>query len=216
MLDQLGREGVALEKRGVVLRRVSGEVLGVLMLLPGPDAVSLLPHCAGNVGVPADDRAAFGNGQQPGESGGGAGAGAPADRRRHLHCGEAFAPGAHRPVPDAGAQCGTGGRCVPAKGNAPGGFAAALMAAALTIGLVEALLCCALFGWLMRFVPVRRIRAVGQFVAMAPLLLIWGAGPLTRQAKRVFRVAGPPREHTGRAGDGGPCGSRSRRWWREQ
>ena len=29
--------------------------------------------------------------------------------------------------------------------------------AALAAGLFEALLCCALFGWLMRFVPVRRL-----------------------------------------------------------
>lgn len=33
--------------------------------------------------------------------------------------------------------------------------------AALAAGLFEALLCCALFGWLMRFVPVRLVKSVG-------------------------------------------------------
>jgi hypothetical protein len=46
--------------------------------------------------------------------------------------------------------------------------------AALGVGLVAALLCCALYGWLMRFVPPRRLKAAGQLAATMPLLaMIW-------------------------------------------
>jgi hypothetical protein len=49
------------------------------------------------------------------------------------------------------------------------------LAAALTVGLVAALLCCALFGWLIRFVPVRRLKAAGQLVGTLPLMgMMWG------------------------------------------
>jgi hypothetical protein len=42
--------------------------------------------------------------------------------------------------------------------------------AAATVGSVMALLCCALFGWLIRFVPVRRLKAAGQLAATLPFL----------------------------------------------
>ena len=46
--------------------------------------------------------------------------------------------------------------------------------AATAVGSVVALSCCALFGWLMRIVPVRRLKAAGQLAAMLPFLcIIW-------------------------------------------
>jgi len=42
--------------------------------------------------------------------------------------------------------------------------------AAITLGSVEALLCCALFGWLIRFVPVSRLKAAGQLAAVLPFI----------------------------------------------
>jgi hypothetical protein len=48
------------------------------------------------------------------------------------------------------------------------------LAAAWSVGLCAALFCCALFGWLMRFVPARRLRAAGQLVATLPVLsFLW-------------------------------------------
>ncbi len=44
----------------------------------------------------------------------------------------------------------------------------------LTTGLVVGLLCCSLFGWLVRFVPVRRLKAAAAVVQAVPLLVIWG------------------------------------------
>ena len=42
---------------------------------------------------------------------------------------------------------------------------------ALGVGLVVALLCCSLFGWLVRFVPVRRLRAAAVVVQVIPMSL---------------------------------------------
>ena len=42
--------------------------------------------------------------------------------------------------------------------------------AALAVGIAAALLCCALFGWLLRFVPARRLKAAAQLVATLPFL----------------------------------------------
>lgn len=44
------------------------------------------------------------------------------------------------------------------------------LAVALAVGLVLALLCCALYGWLMRFIPARRLKATGQLVGTIPLV----------------------------------------------
>jgi hypothetical protein len=48
--------------------------------------------------------------------------------------------------------------------------------AALAVGLVAALLCCAAFGWLIRFFPPRRLRAAGQLAAAVPFMsmMLWG------------------------------------------
>lgn len=45
---------------------------------------------------------------------------------------------------------------------------------ALAVGLVVALLCCSLFGWLVRFVPVRRLKAAAALAQMLPLAAVWG------------------------------------------
>lgn len=49
------------------------------------------------------------------------------------------------------------------------------MLAALAAGLISALLCCAVYGWLLRLVPARRLRAAGQLCGTVPLLgmMLW-------------------------------------------
>ena len=53
------------------------------------------------------------------------------------------------------------------------------LAAAFAAGIVMALLCCAVFGWLIRFVPPRRLKAAGQVAEVTP----W-AGYLLMQVNR--------------------------------
>jgi hypothetical protein len=49
------------------------------------------------------------------------------------------------------------------------------LAAAFAVGFAAALLCCALFGWMVRFVPVKRLKAAGQFVGALPFMgMVWG------------------------------------------
>ncbi len=58
------------------------------------------------------------------------------------------------------------------------------LAGAFAVGLVSALLCCALFGVMLRFVPVKRLKATGQFAGTLPLLVMMfgrGAGKLFRR-----------------------------------
>jgi hypothetical protein len=51
------------------------------------------------------------------------------------------------------------------------------LAAALAVGLVSALLCCALFGWMLRFIPVNRLKAAGQLAGTLPLMfMMFGRG----------------------------------------
>ncbi len=45
--------------------------------------------------------------------------------------------------------------------------------AALGVGLVVALLCCSLFGWLVRFVPVGRLKAAAALAQALPLVAFW-------------------------------------------
>ena len=45
---------------------------------------------------------------------------------------------------------------------------------ALGVGMVFALLCCSLFGWLIRFVPVRRLKAAAGLVQVVPMLFLFG------------------------------------------
>jgi hypothetical protein len=53
-------------------------------------------------------------------------------------------------------------------------FPALHLLVALIAGLLAALLCCAVFGWLIRFVPPQRLKATGQIVAGLPFFaFIW-------------------------------------------
>ena len=45
---------------------------------------------------------------------------------------------------------------------------------ALGVGMVVGLLCCSLFGWLIRFVPVRRLKAAAGLVQVVPMLFLFG------------------------------------------
>ena len=45
---------------------------------------------------------------------------------------------------------------------------------ALGVGMVVALLCCSLIGWLIRFVPVRRLKAAAGMVQVVPMIFVFG------------------------------------------
>jgi hypothetical protein len=72
------------------------------------------------------------------------------------------------------------------------------MVAAFAVGLLAALLCCAIFGWLIRFVPPRRLKAVGQIAEMMPSLA-YMASLMPREARTWIHIphwwpaAGPAR-----------------------
>ncbi len=51
---------------------------------------------------------------------------------------------------------------------------------ALGVGMVVGLLCCSLFGWLIRFVPVRRLKAAAGLMQVVPMLLLFGFQMLIR------------------------------------
>ena len=46
--------------------------------------------------------------------------------------------------------------------------------AALVVGMVFALLCCSVFGWLVRIVPVRRLKAAAAMAQVLPMLAVLG------------------------------------------
>ncbi len=46
------------------------------------------------------------------------------------------------------------------------------MAGAFLVGLVSALLCCSVYGWLIRFVPASRLKSVGQIAEAVPWLAV--------------------------------------------
>lgn len=46
------------------------------------------------------------------------------------------------------------------------------LAAAFAAGFVVALLCCSVYGWLIRFVPAARLKAAGQLAEVTPLLIM--------------------------------------------
>ena len=52
------------------------------------------------------------------------------------------------------------------------------LGAAFALGTLVALLCCAIFGWLVRIVPARRLKAAGHIAQLAPLVFIFGWRPL--------------------------------------
>ena len=61
--------------------------------------------------------------------------------------------------------------------------------AALVVGAVVALLCCALFGWLIRFVPARRLKAAGQFASTVPFFALAWSGQLGGLLRRMNLAA---------------------------
>ncbi len=66
--------------------------------------------------------------------------------------------------------------------NAPGWFGVAHMAAALAVGLLTASLCCSAYGWLIRFVPAKRLKTSSQALTALPFLalMFW------TKAQRLF------------------------------
>ena len=79
---------------------------------------------------------------------------------------------------------------------------------ALGVGLVVALLCCSLFGWLVRFVPVRRLKAAATVVQVVPMSLPFAynfLGDFREEfVRRAARIAVP--EEWLAAGDAAPGG----------
>jgi hypothetical protein len=66
------------------------------------------------------------------------------------------------------------------------------LAAALVVGFLAGFLCCALYGWLMRLLPVRRLRAAGQFAGALPFFFFMASQPLTRLFKHLKIPHLPP------------------------
>jgi hypothetical protein len=54
------------------------------------------------------------------------------------------------------------------------------LAAAFAVTTVVALACCAAFGWLMRFIPPKRLKAAGQFAGAVPLAAMAWMGQLQK------------------------------------
>jgi hypothetical protein len=61
------------------------------------------------------------------------------------------------------------------------------MTAALAIGMVVGLACCAVFGWLVRFVPPARLKTVGQWAEMVPFL-VYAVAPYSRTLFGKLRI----------------------------
>lgn len=57
--------------------------------------------------------------------------------------------------------------------------------AAFAVGITAALICCALLGLMLRFVPARRLKAFGQFAGVVPFLLMSTAGEIGRLFRRI-------------------------------
>jgi hypothetical protein len=72
------------------------------------------------------------------------------------------------------------------------------LAFAFTTGLTVASFCCALFGWLLRFVPAKRLRGVGQAAALMPFLAALGSRWMQPLIARLKRGAWVPRTPSGR------------------
>jgi hypothetical protein len=59
------------------------------------------------------------------------------------------------------------------------------MSAAFATGLVDALLCCALFGWLVRLIPPRRLKAAAQLIGTLPFMAMSFVGPSVKLVART-------------------------------
>ena len=58
--------------------------------------------------------------------------------------------------------------------------------AAFAVGLVVALFCCAIFGWLIRFVPPSRLKAAGHIAQLFPWVF-YMAGQFTGELRKIHR-----------------------------
>ena len=63
--------------------------------------------------------------------------------------------------------------------GAPWFYAPLHLGAAFASSIVLALMCCSLFGWLIRFMPVRRLKGIAMMAPTLPILAMAGAGPLS-------------------------------------
>lgn len=69
--------------------------------------------------------------------------------------------------------------------------------AALGTGLVVGFLCCSLFGWLVRFIPVRRLKAAAAMIQVIPMFIgaglqfLGASGALVNELPRWFRSIEP-------------------------
>jgi len=69
--------------------------------------------------------------------------------------------------------------------NAAWYYPAVHLIAAFVVGTASALLCCSLFGLLVRFVPVRRLKAAGQLAGALPFLAMSGGQSALRSLSRL-------------------------------
>ncbi len=60
------------------------------------------------------------------------------------------------------------------------------LSAAFAVGAVSALLCCAMYGWLIRLMPVRRLKAAAQLAGMVPFLLMMWQQHLRNLVARIL------------------------------
>jgi hypothetical protein len=59
------------------------------------------------------------------------------------------------------------------------------LAAAFAVGLISALSCCALFGWMVRFIPVRRLKAAGQLAGSLPFFCMAWSGQIAGRIEKM-------------------------------
>ena len=82
-------------------------------------------------------------------------------------------------------------------------YPAVHLIAAFVVGTASALACCSLFGLLVRFVPVRRLKAAGQLAGALPFLAISGGQSALRSLSRLHWrnwLPADPRGYWGLAG----------------
>jgi hypothetical protein len=63
---------------------------------------------------------------------------------------------------------------------------------------VMALLCCAMFGWMMRFIPARRLKAAGQVAGTLPFLVLTLLSPIQKAIQTVNPGRWWPQQPVGR------------------
>jgi len=81
------------------------------------------------------------------------------------------------------------------------------LAVALAVGFILALLCCALYGWLMRLLPPKRLRAAGQLAGTLPLVGFMFWIPLSARLARSGILNHLPEQAAVRWALGLACGA---------